>query len=1424
MQSTGIASIFAAFKGEDSGSSQNCSPEAQLFIEELRVLTKKDSLKSRLAAVRSLKEISRTNFDNNSWYDDIIVDFAFTCSLLTEKPDTIDPESFVLFFDVIRTILKSRRASKYLARVQEILILVVLLTKYQDSLVSGTAMDLVSQLSKGDVAGRIYSRIHTPLIAKMSQIYHFPDVVSLYAKIVSQIVSLASNNLFSEEQISLIRAEILAMVVCQEYSPFKLARKSDVDWKVIDTVIGMINDSIKFTATSPEARDILAHNLDHSVLLISESDPVPLVVNKLKLIKTAIEILNIKFLYAKKIARQLCRLIYERFTGRDLIFDIINLDSDLTSQSSIEFRSYTPVHLSRESLSLKSEPLRLAIGRAALCSLINLGQPIHVDGKNRLHTTAQPSNRVPMRGIGKFDLSQAEENIEILKFIYKLNSVNLWTVKLILGFECPDLSGLPEKIDSSNLVSEFLKDLFISTPEFIREISNFESAIIIYMNTAKKPHSSWVPGYAQAYFLLTGKTIAPSLRKCVESANLETTDMKVLADLILILASLPEFDSVTAHPVISKLVNESVQEDPEAISIAEKLITATQACPKDIDILLWKVLNNAVTDVIEDLLSMKFESHSLPSCHLVYRFRKAIRAGIPIMNLEKRLSTESIWFPLIVSSLPEKTILENHELSEIYKVYLDMDESLELTQRPIVPLLQESLKPDHQPMNLITHMTRILGLDQIISLLTSEEFLLRAYGNYKDESIISVFRSLEFLDVRRIDFTAGASELLVLEIAKYQATTDEPAQKLVESLIESMDPVHIQAVFPENLTDTQQVMRNFFINKSEKILSSVVIRAPLTPESRDIRSLLILRQFLSPNSEDLPPLPMAKYFLNWCLATTEDLVEIRALKLVVALEIVYAYIMWDNVSESGTSWCSLIVDRIQLIGSEALIGLSFGATFFDKVIPWFICEMESTILTTEGVVPLMEGISGMLTPVIAILQVLPPTAEYDMAASDLIDALTSVTKEFRVVAVENSDEPNGLKHLTNTRSLALQVTKLWRKSEECICLRRDIVRFLDEYPWLDYPLLDSLQIGNYEEKMETLCSKIFVKDLLDESLLETNDEVSALAMSLIFGRYIALELATGVSKLNLAIFAVVMKSCTIDFTASSGRCVTQENSGDRVQAFLDRPEALLQRILASEKVHLVRLPFELPNIAGENQDFGLNSKAVNNVALSAIQLACGLLNKTLDIDVDAIMRYAVTNFPNLLREEWESSCSQRIISWVDRHESFLRCYLTSQAHALRTLLSREISAIQYDGMTMTVKVNDGESVRSIVFKFKNYPLKVPQIKIDAEDRSMILAVHNIVKGKDKKSGTGSCNLPLAITYATDAIRHQYSEISECPICYFKVHRQSQSLPTKICNSCESGFHPECLYRYVRSRHFRQIILRWYQTSNTTKCPMCRNVL
>ncbi|KAI7832073.1 hypothetical protein BX661DRAFT_124601, partial [Kickxella alabastrina] len=56
----------------------------------------------------------------------------------------------------------------------------------------------------------------------------------------------------------------------------------------------------------------------------------------------------------------------------------------------------------------------------------------------------------------------------------------------------------------------------------------------------------------------------------------------------------------------------------------------------------------------------------------------------------------------------------------------------------------------------------------------------------------------------------------------------------------------------------------------------------------------------------------------------------------------------------------------------------------------------------------------------------------------------------------------------------------------------------------------------------------------------------------------------------------------------------------------------------------------------------------------------------------------------------------------------------------------------------------------------------------------------------------------------------FAGVEDCAICYSAVGTMDNTLPNKQCKTCKNKFHRMCLFK-------------WFNTSNQSTCPLCRNL-
>lgn len=111
-----------------------------------------------------------------------------------------------------------------------------------------------------------------------------------------------------------------------------------------------------------------------------------------------------------------------------------------------------------------------------------------------------------------------------------------------------------------------------------------------------------------------------------------------------------------------------------------------------------------------------------------------------------------------------------------------------------------------------------------------------------------------------------------------------------------------------------------------------------------------------------------------------------------------------------------------------------------------------------------------------------------------------------------------------------------------------------------------------------------------------------------------------------------------------------------------------------------------------------------------------------------------------------------------------------------------------------------------------YPLQIVEVREDDSNkqvgmtknawRKTLLGMNTVLRAKD-----GS--LADAIQLWRRNLDRTFEGVEECPICYSVLHLATAALPKMQCRTCKSMFHSQCL-------------CKWFTSSNSSTCPMCRS--
>ena len=211
------------------------------------------------------------------------------------------------------------------------------------------------------------------------------------------------------------------------------------------------------------------------------------------------------------------------------------------------------------------------------------------------------------------------------------------------------------------------------------------------------------------------------------------------------------------------------------------------------------------------------------------------------------------------------------------------------------------------------------------------------------------------------------------------------------------------------------------------------------------------------------------------------------------------------------------------------------------------------------------------------------------------------------------------------------------------------------------------------------------------------------------------------------------------------------------------------------------------------------------------------------------------NVPSLVRIWW-TECKLRqlsiaVESLTERHFSplLIARELTSLVKAQQApaqggqaAAAAALSGVTDDLNELQIKTSKATSEVMASFKIDdatmeivirlppNFPLRQVEVEglqrvgvKEARWRAWLLAVAGVIAAQN-----GS--LIDALTLFRRNVGLHFEGVEDCTICYSIVSLQDRSLPNKTCKTCKHRFHASCLYK-------------WFRTSNSSSCPLCRTL-
>ncbi|KAI9310568.1 hypothetical protein BX666DRAFT_2004897 [Dichotomocladium elegans] len=203
---------------------------------------------------------------------------------------------------------------------------------------------------------------------------------------------------------------------------------------------------------------------------------------------------------------------------------------------------------------------------------------------------------------------------------------------------------------------------------------------------------------------------------------------------------------------------------------------------------------------------------------------------------------------------------------------------------------------------------------------------------------------------------------------------------------------------------------------------------------------------------------------------------------------------------------------------------------------------------------------------------------------------------------------------------------------------------------------------------------------------------------------------------------------------------------------------------------------------------------------------------------------ALKHIPSLVRQWWADCKTRQLTIEVER-------YVEQNYSAM--LIERELRLVNREDIKSMLEENDNENhfavkalrtahevsatytvdeqnMQIAIRLPSNFPLRQIEVegvqKVGVNDkqwRGWMFSVAAVI-------GSQNGSIVDALTVFKRNLNLHFSGVEDCTICYSIISAQDRSIPTKQCRTCKNKFHSSCLYK-------------WFRSSNSASCPLCRTV-
>ncbi|XP_033118040.1 E3 ubiquitin-protein ligase listerin-like [Anneissia japonica] len=347
-----------------------------------------------------------------------------------------------------------------------------------------------------------------------------------------------------------------------------------------------------------------------------------------------------------------------------------------------------------------------------------------------------------------------------------------------------------------------------------------------------------------------------------------------------------------------------------------------------------------------------------------------------------------------------------------------------------------------------------------------------------------------------------------------------------------------------------------------------------------------------------------------------------------------------------------------------------------------------------------------------------------------------------------------------------------------------------------------LAVAQADEAGET---NLPLPDMLKETIHSTTTYLETILEDVPVGECMTVESGTEVYQ-NTMTYLLAWRLALIFFKAAPVELRAQYANFFRQSGLVDSLLINLFRlmpIVPTTSGKEAKSPYKGVQPSMFTEEPALEIKGCRSNPLEPQHLACTVYYNTLE-DLPAMVR------------QWWNSQNKRIMEYIDRFTT---------KFASPVLCAKEIQGVQNTTTKMNnMSIKARPKTREVIATYRMDDMSM--------DLVIKLAINHplgvIVVDSGKRVGVSTAQWRNWMLQMTTFLVHQNGTIvdglkvwksnidkrfegtDDCMICYSVIHGSNYSLPQLTCKTCKKKFHSACLYK-------------WFNTSNQSSCPLCRNL-